>query len=169
MWDRALVVLTADHGVSFRVKPTPAPPFVLGRLGYRRELTTENAEDIVTVPLFVKYPGQSEGRTDPEWGRTIDILPTIADVLGIRLPFKVDGRSLRSPRPVPATLEYRGTDGEAVDIDRATLERGKAESLSHQLGLLGTGTWDRAYRIGPHPELIGREPSTTSRPCRAGS
>ncbi len=156
MWDRALVVLTADHGVSFRVKPTPAPPFVLGKLGYRRELTTENAEDIVTVPLFVKYPGQSEGETDPKWGRTTDILPTIADVLGIRLPFKVDGRSLRPPRPVPATLEYRRTDGKRVDIDRATLERRKAASLSHQLGVLGTGTWDRAYRIGPHPELIGR-------------
>ncbi len=43
-----------------------------------------------------------------------------------------------------------------IDVDRAALERGKAESLSHQIALLGTGTWDRAYRIGPHPELIGR-------------
>jgi hypothetical protein len=156
MWDDALVVLTADHGESFRVKPTPAPPFVLGRLGYRRELTAENAEDIVTVPLFVKYPGQAKGRVDPKWGRTIDVLPTIADVLGIRLPFRVDGRSLLPPRPVPATLEFRHSDGSRVDVERATLERGKAASLAHQLDLLGTGTWDRAYRIGPHRELIGR-------------
>jgi Sulfatase len=156
LWDRALVVLTADHGISFRVKPTPAPPFVLGRLGYRRELTPHNAEDIVTVPLFVKYPGQEEGRIDPKWGRTIDVLPTIADVLGIRLPFRVDGRSLRPPRPVPATLEFRHSDGTKLDVDRAALERGKAASLAHQIGLLGTGTWARAYRIGPHPELIGR-------------
>jgi hypothetical protein len=156
LWDRALVVLTADHGISFRVKPTPAPPFVLGRLGYRRELTPENAEDIVTIPLFVKYPQQAKGRTDPTWGRTIDVLPTIADVLGIRLPFHVDGRSLRSPRPVPTTLEFRSTDGGRIDIDRATLERRKAESLAHQIGLLGTGTWDRAYRIGPHIEVIGK-------------
>ena len=156
LWDRALVVLTADHGVAFRVKPTPAPPFVLGQLGYRRELTPENAEDIVTVPLFVKYPEQPDGRIDPKWARTIDVLPTIADELGIRLPFRVDGASLRPPRPVPATLEFRRSDGARVDIDRATLERDKADSLAHQIGLLGTTTWDRAYRIGPHPELIGQ-------------
>ncbi len=156
LWDRALVVLTADHGESFRVKPTPAPPFVLGRLGYRRELTQENAQDIVTVPLFVKYPEQAEGRIDPTWGRTIDVLPTIADVLGIRLPFRVDGRSLRSSRPVPDSLEFRKSDGSRIDVDRAALERGKAESLADQVALLGTRTWDRAYRIGPHPELIGR-------------
>jgi hypothetical protein len=162
LWDRALVVLTADHGISFRVKPTPAPPFVLGRLGYRRELTPDNAEDIVTVPLFVKYPEQREGRIDPKWGRTIDVLPTIADVLGIRLPFRVDGRSLRPPRPVPAALEFRRSDSSRVDIDRATLEQRKAQSLAHQIGLLGTTSWDRAYRIGPHPELIGKDVATLS-------
>ena len=156
LWDRALVVLTADHGVSFRVKPTPAPPFALGRLGYRRALTSENVEDIVTVPLLVKYPDQPEGRVDPTWARTIDVLPTIADVLGIRLPFRVDGRSLRAPRPVPHTLAFRRTDGTTLEIDRTTLERRKARSLAHQLDLLGTSTWARAYRIGPHPELVGR-------------
>jgi hypothetical protein len=160
LWDRALVVLTADHGVSFRVKPTPAPPFQVGKLSYRRELTQENAADIVTVPLFVKYPGQHAGRTDPAWGRTIDVLPTIADVLGIKLPFRVDGHSLRDPRPVPAELEFRKTDGSRVDVDRATLEQRKDESLAHQVDLLGSGGWDRAYRIGPHSELIGRAVDT---------
>ena len=31
LWDRAMVVVVADHGISFRVKPTPAPPFSRGR------------------------------------------------------------------------------------------------------------------------------------------
>jgi hypothetical protein len=145
LWDRAMVVVVADHGISFRVKPTPAPPFVVGQLGYRRELTPENAQDIVAVPLLVKYPGQRQGQIDPTWARTTDLLPTIADVLGIRLPFRVDGRSLRSPRPVPTEMT----------MDRATLERRKAQSLAHQVALLGN-TWAAAYRIGPHPELIGR-------------
>jgi Sulfatase len=157
LWDRALVVLVADHGISFRVKPTPAPPFVVGRLGYRRELTTDNAEDIVTIPLLVKYPDQRQGRIDPKWARTIDVLPTIADVLGIRLPFRVDGRSLRAPRPVPTALEFQRSDGSRITIDRATLERRKAQSLARQTALLGT-TWAAAYRIGPHPELIGQAP-----------
>jgi Sulfatase len=166
LWDRALVVLVADHGISFRVKPTPAPPFVVGRLGYRRELTTDNAEDIVTIPLLVKYPDQREGRIDPKWARTIDVLPTIADVLGIRLPFRVDGRSLRAPQPVPTQLQFQRSDGTRITIDRATLERRKAQSLAHQTALLGT-TWASAYRIGPHPELIGQAVGPCPR-CRAG-
>ena len=155
LWDRALVVLVADHGISFRVKPTPAPPFVLGRLGYRRELTPENAHDVATVPLLVKYPGQRQGRIDRKWARTIDVLPTIADVLGIRLPFRVDGRSLRAPRPLPTTLRFQRTEGGPITVARATLERRKAQSLADQIELLGT-TWASAYRIGPHAELIGR-------------
>lgn len=155
LWDRAMVVVVADHGISFRVKPTPAPPFAVGKLGYRRDLTAENAHDIAPVPLLVKYPGQQQGEIDPKWARPIDVLPTIADVLGIRLPFRVDGRSLRAPRPVPATLRFGRSDGTTITIDRATLERRKAQSLARQVALLGN-TWSTAYRIGPHPELIGR-------------
>jgi hypothetical protein len=155
LWDKAIVVITADHGISFRVKPGPAPPFVPGKLGYRRDLTQENAQDIVTVPLFVKYPGKHKGAVDPKWGRTIDILPTIADVLGIKLPFKVDGSSLRPPRPVPPEITVRKTNGDDVKLDVPALEKRKDESLAHQLSLLGT-TWPAVYRIGPHAELIGK-------------
>jgi Sulfatase len=155
LWERAMVVVVADHGISFRVKPTAAPPFTVGELGYRRDLTADNAHDIAAVPLLVKYPGQRQGEIDPKWARTTDVLPTIADVLGIRLPFRVDGRSLRAPRPVPTTLRFRRSDGTTITIDRATLERRKAQSLARQVALLGN-TWSTAYRIGPHPELIGR-------------
>jgi hypothetical protein len=61
---------------------------------------------------------------------------------------------------VPATLQYRRSDGTRIDIDRAALERRKAQSLAHQIGLLGTTTWERAYRIGPHAELIGQAVSS---------
>lgn len=166
LWNKALIVVTADHGVSFRVDPKPAPPFTPGKLGYRRDLTQDNAQDIVTVPLFVHYPGQKKGREDTKWGRTIDVVPTIADVLGIRLPFHVDGRSLRGPRPVPATLTYEKTDGTRVTVSTTVLERRKDDSLRHQLGLLGT-TWADAYRIGPHRELIGRP--VAALPRRAAS
>jgi Sulfatase len=155
LWDRAMVVVVADHGISFRVKPTPAPPFSVGELGYRRDLTPENAHEIAAVPLLVKYPRQRKGEIDPKWARTTDLVPTIADVLGIRLPFRVDGRSLRPPRPVPTTLRFRRSDGTTITIDRATLERRKAQSLAHQVALLGN-TWATAYRLGPHRELVGR-------------
>ena len=84
LYDRALVIVTADHGISFR----PG--------GWKRHVTRENVADIGVVPLFVKYPGQREGREDRRGAQTIDVLPTVADVLGIGLPWSVDGRSLRS-------------------------------------------------------------------------
>ncbi|MEX2253765.1 MAG: sulfatase-like hydrolase/transferase, partial [Thermoleophilaceae bacterium] len=70
-YDRSLIVLTADHGVSF--KPDDQ----------RREINSANAEDIFPVPLFVKRPGQGRGRVLDRHVETIDIVPTIADALGI--------------------------------------------------------------------------------------
>ena len=76
------MVVLADHGVSF----------VPG--GNARLVDRDNIADIARVPLFVKLPGQRAGRVDTRAARTIDVLPTIADVLGVRLPWRVDGRSL---------------------------------------------------------------------------
>ena len=56
LWDRAMVVVVADHGISFRVKRTPAPPFAVGKLGYRRDLTPENAHDIARGPAVGEVP-----------------------------------------------------------------------------------------------------------------
>src|SRR5207249_3270872 len=42
LYDRSLVVITADHGVSFRPKE------------FRRLLTPTNFQDILPVPLFIK-------------------------------------------------------------------------------------------------------------------
>ena len=88
LWDRALVVVTADHGVSFRVGQADG-----------RAVTPENVEDIAPVPLFVKAPGQRTGRVSTRPVQTIDILPTIADELGVDLPWRVDGRSAEGPAP----------------------------------------------------------------------
>jgi arylsulfatase A-like enzyme len=45
------------------------------------------------VPLFVKRPGQHRGRRSRAFARTTDILPTIADVLNLRVPWRTAGRS----------------------------------------------------------------------------
>jgi hypothetical protein len=69
LYDRSLIVVTADHGVSFR----PGTP--------RRNITSGNLVDIAFMPLFVKLPGQKRGRIDDSFAQTIDILPTIAAAL----------------------------------------------------------------------------------------
>ena len=96
VYDRALIVVTADHGVSFR----PG--------GWRRHAMPSNVADIAGVPVFVKYPGEKHGRVDPRHAKTIEILPTIADVLGVQLPWTVDGRSLTEPQVTrPVTVGRR--------------------------------------------------------------
>src|SRR5580765_4386760 len=82
VYDRALVVVTADHGVSFR----PGTP--------RRNISAGNLVDIAFMPLFVKLPGQKHGRIDDSFVQTIDVLPTIAAALHTKLPWPVDGKPL---------------------------------------------------------------------------
>jgi arylsulfatase A-like enzyme len=83
--------VVADHGVSFRKKATFAPPFTVGQLGFRREISEAKFPDIANLPLLVKLPRQRRGRVDERYARTIDVLPTIADALDVQLPFDVDG------------------------------------------------------------------------------
>ena len=88
--DRCLLIVTADHGVSFR----PARS--------RRVPDAENIADILSVPLFIKLPGQSVGRVDDRNVESVDLYPTIAEELQIQLSEPVDGspvsRDVRRPR-----------------------------------------------------------------------
>jgi hypothetical protein len=85
--DKALLMVTADHGVGF----TPD--------GYWRWIDEGNLPDLAWVPLFVKTPGQRAGKVDTRNEQQVDLLPTIADVLDVDLPWQVDGRSvLGEPR-----------------------------------------------------------------------
>jgi len=102
MFDDALVVVVADHGVSFR----PGQSL--------REATDTNIEDILSVPLFIKYPGQTIPETSDRAARTVDILPTILDSLGIRTEnLAFDGRSLlQAATAEPQILELHPDSGE---------------------------------------------------------
>ena len=91
LYERSLVVVTADHGVSFRPHDN------------RRSVTKTNFADIMAVPLFVKAPFQQQGEILDHNVETIDILPTIADILGVNLPWPVDGSSAFFSEPRAGT------------------------------------------------------------------
>jgi hypothetical protein len=142
LWDRALVVVTADHGVSFRAN------------GWRRHVMPSNLSDIASVPLFVKYPTQTQGREDRRAAETIDVLPTIADVLGIKLPWKVDGRSLRAA-PIERLVQVGRYGGPAVVARPSAVSAALLATARRNAAWLGNGD-DSLYRIGPRRELLGR-------------
>lgn len=83
-FDDSLVIVTADHGEAF----------VPGASS--RHLSEANVADIVWTPLFVKAPGQAEGVVDDRNVEAVDVVPTIADELGVDIPWDVDGVPVRA-------------------------------------------------------------------------
>jgi hypothetical protein len=81
LWDRSLVVIGADHGSGW----TPGE--------HPRALGQRNPPDLMWVPQFIKAPGQDGGVTDDRNWEQVDLLPTIADHLGIPVPWTTEGRS----------------------------------------------------------------------------
>ncbi len=128
MYDRSMLVVTADHGVSFQAGHP------------RRAITEETLGDIAPVPLFVKLPGQRSGHTDDRMARTVDIVPTIADQLNIRLDDHVDGRSLLSPAARPeGQVTVSATHGPSVSVPFATFKRERDIRVGHMLDVFGAG------------------------------
>ena len=157
IYDRALVIAAADHGLGLRPKTQ------------LRNITRANLPDVAFTPLFVKRPGQQRGRIDDSFARTIDIVPTIADVLGARLPWKVDGRSLAGrPLPKNGTVSMLDSGNRPVAASLATLRAERARILADRLRRFGAGSLGRLYRIGPNAQLLGRKvTSLRTRPSNA--
>ena len=106
LYDRCLLVITADHGISFRSNQP------------RRDLQDKNLDEILPIPLFVKLTGQRAGEINDRDVESVDIFPTIADVLGVQLGSQTDGWSMfdlsRPPRTHRTAGDFKSL--KAVDI-----------------------------------------------------
>ncbi|MFH1116259.1 MAG: sulfatase-like hydrolase/transferase [Pseudomonadota bacterium] len=153
LFDRSLIVVTADHGVSF----------VSG--DNRRRLTEKNFPDIAGVPLFIKAPFQRKGVLDDCVVESIDILPTIASILGIEVPWPVNGISLTSGAPT-RTKRTVFHYGERVDdskkVEQApALNNQSSQTLKRKTEIFGSDPdlEKRYFTFGPHRDLIGSDVS----------
>ncbi len=133
LYDRALVIVVADHGLSFLP-------------GSRvRDFTPRTAGEILPVPFIVKLPagmGPGRGVIDDRNVETIDIAPLIADVLGITLPWPVDGRSPLSPgtdRP-EKRIAYRGAR-EVATFAPAAVAAMRDRIVARKEQMFGTAAW----------------------------
>src|SRR3954452_5935261 len=158
VYDKALIVVTADHGISFRVKGSPAKPYRRGEIGWRRDMTTHNAQDVAFVPLFVKQPGQHEAKVDDSWVRTLDILPTILHAARAKkVPRAVAGRALGTARTAPEELQALTNRAGLLELDPAALLRKREATIDARARRFGTGGGvDRLFAVGPNAGLIGR-------------
>ncbi len=146
VYDRAALVVMADHGVAFHVGATD-----------RRTILPYNAFDVAPIPLFMKAPGQRRGRIDRSLVRTYDVLPTLARQIGLRLPSGLSGRATSNAR-----VRSRGrvkvisrAPLARIRFSRARLAQGRRAAVRRKLSLFGSGARS-LYAFGPNPRLLGR-------------
>jgi sulfatase-like protein len=142
IWDRAAIVVSADHGVSFHAG------------GLRRDVDADNLADIAFVPLFVKTPGQTRGRVIDAHTCLTETPHLLMAALGTRWPWGTD-------RCDPQRVAVLGSFGSTQRGSLATYEARREATVERKLALFGR-SWDSVYGFGPNPELIGRELSSLS-------
>lgn len=139
-YERSLIIVTGDHGVSFHPNLQ------------RRRLQTENVNDILKVPLFIKLPFQTAPAISERVVDSTDLLPTIADVIDAEIPWAVDGHSMFDPSvPSRSHVEVPGV-GTYPASELVPFQR-----LDWQLTRFGSRTpLHELSQKGPYPALIGR-------------
>lgn len=132
-WEDTLLVVTSDHGTNL------TPPD-LGRM----RVTEANIEEVFRVPLFIKAPGQVDGEIVDEPALTIDIVPSIADLLGAELNWEFDGHSLfDGSEATTAPRVSADVDGVLEIVSRRRTEFPHGED------------WIGLAAVGTHGDLVG--------------
>lgn len=132
LYERTLVVFTADHGEG---------------LNEHKELTHSYLlyDTTLHVPLIVRVPGLAGGRRVAGRVRLVDLAPTVLDALDVPVPAEMQGRSLE---PM-----LRGDSG--ARAERTHYAETLSPRLSQNWGELRAlyeGPWK--YVHGPKPELF---------------
>lgn len=144
LWERAVVIVTADHGYAFRP----------GRGQKPKEMNTRTAHEVMPVPLFVKAPGQTEGAVRHDNAMLVDVAPTAAELVGARIPWPVDGVSLAS--------DWRDSDAKVFVNNPENPRRIDGSGLLARAVAGGVGTHfpvgegvGGLFRLGPFGEFVG--------------
>jgi hypothetical protein len=140
IWRKAMVIVTADHGISFQ-----------GKSVYRRIAQPQNLGGVANVPLFIKYPSQTKGKTSPTHTETIDIVPTIAQQLGIQNLYRTEGVPI-SEQGKGGEVAVTNGQGDVIRMPLSRMLRQRNAVVKQAFFRLGKGA---LFQLGPVPELIG--------------
>lgn len=132
-WDDALVVVVADHGIDL------SPPELT------RDLLPGNEDEVLRIPLFIKAPGQRQGEVRDDPATTLDVVPSVVDLLDVEVDRELPGHSLFDGSPAPRRLLES-------ELDRALAVVAEREETFFQHG----EGWAGVAAVGPHGDLVGR-------------
>jgi hypothetical protein len=154
-YDESLVIVTADHGVAFDA----GEPI--------RGLSDGNAEQVMWVPLFVKEPGQASGSVDDRPVETVDVFPTIADVLDMEVSWPVDGTSVAEERTAADEIRrfypWKLNEVESEDgLPYAEIDGRDGFAQLFEVETAGGAPRDdlQVHRFGRWGSLVGQETAT---------
>ena len=146
IYDDALVVVAADHGVSH------VPGTSL------RVIEERTVGSIAPVPLFIKAPRQQRARINDAPVEAVDVMPTVLAMLGQKIPRSVDGQSAVNPGNVDRARKRFFTLKEGVTFPAHG--RQKWGGLRHKLAVFDArGGRTDPWRLAPPgtATFLGRE------------
>lgn len=154
LYDQSLIVLAADHGAAF----VPGQPL--------RDLTAATVAEIAGVPVFVKAPGQTSPTTSDDPIETVDVLPTILDLLGVAAPPGLEGHSALDDGAPPRTSKRIYPSGEQQAMTFAADPAAVQAAVERKMKLFASAGDFDVFSLAPPgtATLIGQAvpPSTPS-------
>ncbi len=166
LYEDSVIVLTSDHGTAF--VPGQSTRDITGPDPLPEDLYA----DILYTPLLIKGPGLDTGEVRDDNAMSIDVVPTIADMVGVEIPWDLDGISLRSATRDSTEKHFHkvGTNGggggfggfgggmdlgPAVTFD-ASVYGPKMLARNVDTLLRGDNPGHRLFDIAEHGDLVGR-------------
>ena len=143
-WDSTMLVLTADHGISF-LPGMPQRHTDFSDMG--------QADDVFRIPTFIKYPGQGAGTVSDCAVTNLDLLPTIIDVTKTTTSWTFDGQSVAGGCPVETRTVHSVTGETATFSDGFERARLRAEHYADIVSNVGPIT--RVAAVGASAPLVG--------------
>ena len=151
-WDDTMLVVTADHGISF---DAGAP---------QRHTDFENEgqyNDIYRIPTFIKYPHQSKGVVSDCATTNLDLLPTILDTMRLDTGWSFAGESVKETCPAGRARTVVSATGHHTEI--TTGFEKALERAAHYAGIVSnSGPARNIARVGASAALVGAAIRSTS-------
>jgi len=149
-WDNTLLVVTADHGISFL-------PTMPQRHSDFSDMDQSN--DIYRIPTFIKFPKQASGVVSDCAISNLDLLPTIIDVTKTKTSWQFAGKSVAGTCPVGHARIVVSATGQTADfVEGFEAVRARSDYYNSVVGR--EGSLRRVAAVGLSAALVGHSMPT---------
>lgn len=148
LFDESLIVVTSDHGIAFNDSDRDA----------ERDIRLDTFAEIGSVPILIKKPQQQSDASFDRGVQTIDIVPTVSDILGVQSDRSYEGHSLVTPES-PGVPEKRiyNKSGQAFALSYEDFEIQRAKVLErNRIRFNLDDPTSTLFQIAPTDPIIGQ-------------